>query len=275
MKIASYGLTDVGRKREQNEDSILINEDLGLFVVADGMGGHLGGEYASHLAVTTIEEILRNFQEDPDATLPPGHEFDCHDLSEQIRYAIRMASYRIFEESTKNQKLTGMGTTAVVLMMQGEKAYFANVGDSRAYLLREGKILQLTMDHSLVSEQLRAGFITSEQVKNHKFKNVITRSVGFQEDVEIDLLIREVDGNDRFLLCTDGLTNMLSDSEICKIVSKKPLDQACQKLIEGANKKGGDDNVSAILVEILEGQKKGEGGEETEEVTEAVSRKKI
>lgn len=247
----SFGLTDVGKKREKNEDSLLVNAGLGLYIVADGMGGHLGGEYASRIAVKTVEETVKQILDDPDATISTDAVFDRTDAGEILKYSIRMASQRIFEEAARNVNLRGMGTTAVALLIRDGKGFIAHVGDSRAYLVREGAISQLTADHSLVAEQLRAGFITPEELKHHKFKNIITRSVGFQNDVEIDLLIRDLEAGDRFLLCSDGLTNLVEDADLQKIVSKNQPREACQKLIELANKRGGDDNVTVIIAHIL------------------------
>jgi serine/threonine protein phosphatase PrpC len=250
MKIDYYGLTDVGKKREKNEDSLLVNPNLGLFMVADGMGGHLGGEFASKIAVQTVEETIRQVLEDPEATLASDTNFDRADPGEMLKYAIRTASQKIYEEAGRNPGLRGMGTTAVALLIHDSKGFIAHVGDSRAYLVRNGEIQQLTADHSLVAEQLRAGFITAEELKHHKFKNIITRSVGFQNDVEIDLLVRDLEVGDHFLLCSDGLSNLVDDPDIHKIVSKNQPKEACKKLIELANKRGGDDNVTVVVASI-------------------------
>lgn len=252
MKIDFFGMTDVGKKREKNEDSLLIEDSLGLFMVADGMGGHLGGDYASRLAVKMVAETIRRLTEDPEATINIKGEVDRTNPGDHLKYALGIASQRIYEEAGKNPSLRGMGTTAVVLFIREEKGFIAHVGDSRAYLIRKGEIRQLTADHSLVAEQLRAGIIKESELKNHKFKNIITRSVGFQNEVEIDLLVRDLEGGDNFLLCSDGLTNMVEDSELLKIASKNKPRAACQKLIDLANKRGGDDNVTVIIASVLE-----------------------
>lgn len=252
MKLDFYGQTDVGRKREKNEDSLSIVDSTGLFMVADGMGGHQGGECASRLAVKTVSEILKQVFEDPEATLAEDDIFDRSSPGEILKYAIRQASQRIFEEASQNPHLKGMGTTAVALLLRDSQGYIAHVGDSRAYLIRDGKIRQLTSDHSLVAEQLRAGFITADEMKKHKFKNIITRSVGFQSEVDVDLLVRSPEEGDQFLLCSDGLTNLVDDSDLAKIVSKNSAKDACQKLVELANKHGGDDNVTVVIATILE-----------------------
>jgi protein phosphatase len=251
MKLECYGMTDVGKKREKNEDSLLVNADLGLFMVADGMGGHLGGEFASKIAVKTVEDTIRQILQDPEATLSTDSVFDRNDPGELLKYSIRVASQRIYEEACLNTNLRGMGTTAVVLFLRDGKGYIAHVGDSRAYLVKNGDIRQLTADHSLVAEQLRAGFITEDELKHHKFKNIITRSVGFQNEVEIDLLIRDLEPDDRFLLCSDGLTNLVDDADLHKIVLKNPPKDACKKLIDLANKRGGDDNVTVVISNIM------------------------
>ena len=251
MKVEYFGQTDVGKKREKNEDSLLINEKLGLFLVADGMGGHQGGETASRLAVKTVGETIRHLTEDPETTTASELQFDRSDPGEILKYSLRLASQKIFEEANRSPHLRGMGTTAVGLLIRDDKGYIAHVGDSRAYLVREGEIKQLTTDHSLVAEQLKAGFITEGELKHHKLKNIITRSVGFQSDVDVDLLIRDLEPGDHILLCSDGLTNLVEDEELMKIVSKNSPKSACQKLIELANKKGGDDNVTVIVTTIF------------------------
>ncbi len=239
MKIDSFGQTDVGRKRDKNEDSLVVDQDMGFFMVADGMGGHQGGEIASRIAVETVLATLKKM----DRAVEGGNG---------LKKAIRLASQKIFEKANQDPYLQGMGTTAVVLWICQDKGLIAHVGDSRAYLVRGGKVTQLTMDHSLVAEQLKAGFIAEADIKKHKFKNIITRSVGFQGDVEVDLLIRELEVGDRFLLCSDGLTNLVDPQDIAKIVSKNNPKNACQKLIDLANKRGGDDNVTAVVVSVLD-----------------------
>ncbi len=250
MKIDFFGQTDVGKKREKNEDSLLVNGSIGLFMVADGMGGHLGGECASRIAIKTVGETVQKLFEDPESTLGKDIGFDRSDPGEFLRYSLRLASHNIYEEAKNNPALRGMGTTSVVLLVRDHKGYIANVGDSRGYLVHGADIKQLTTDHSLVAEQLRAGFITPEEIKHHKFKNIITRSVGFQPDVEIDILVRDLEAGDRFVLCSDGLSNLVEDPEISKFVSKNDPKTACQKLINLANKKGGDDNVTVVVVSI-------------------------
>lgn len=247
MKVQAFGLTDVGKKRTKNEDSFLINESVGLFIVADGMGGHSGGEFASRFAVTTIEEVIQSLKNDPEATVISGVNSADSQFGDRLRYAIQMASQKIFDQALFDQGLKGMGTTVASLFVENKKACVANVGDSRVYLVRDGEIKQLTQDHSLVSEQMRAGLISEKDAQNHQFKNVITRSVGYQEEVEIDLSYIDLQAQDKLVLCTDGLTNKLSDKEIFEMVQNHDRETSARELIRLANEKGGEDNITVLV----------------------------
>lgn len=174
------------------------------------------------------------------------------DFSNCLRFAIREASRRIFEKATEDSKLHGMGTTTVVLLFRNNKAYIANVGDSRVYRIRGKKINQITKDHSLVGEQIRAGLLSADDSRVNRLKNIITRSVGFQEDVDSDVDIRPVKVGDRFLLCTDGLSNLVQDEEIRDVILNNELEPAVLRLIDVANERGGDDNITAIIVEVVD-----------------------
>ncbi len=252
MKIAAYGLTDVGRKRTKNEDSFLINEKLSLYVVADGMGGHSGGEFASRMSISTIEEVIKGLEDDPEATVISGVNSEDADFGERLRYAVEMASSRIYDRSLYDSALKGMGTTTVAALFDKGQVYVANVGDSRAYLLHANKLSQVTLDHSIVSEQIQAGVISREEAKKHKLKNIITRSVGYQETVDIDIKNFDVHMGDKILLCSDGLSNMIDEIELEQILVNMPIREACKKLIERANENGGDDNISVIITEVLD-----------------------
>ena len=252
MRVKSFGMSDVGKRREKNEDSYLVNDELALYTVADGMGGHLGGDIASRLAATTVEEVVKDLEKDPDMTLQEGINIKPGEYQGYLRYAVALSSKRIFEKAHDESTLRGMGTTMVALLFRSNKVYIANVGDSRAYRIREEEISQITKDHSLVGEQMRAGILTEDEAKASRLKNIITRSVGFQEDVEADVDIRVVREGDRYLLCSDGLSNMIEDDEIRDIVSTNDLDTACKRLIDIANERGGDDNITVIIAEIEE-----------------------
>lgn len=261
LSIAAHGQTDVGRRRERNEDSFLVNTDLQLYVVADGMGGHLGGGYASRLAVSTIDEVIQRIANDPDVTLENGAALAPDDCPAVLKYAIQTASHRIFAKASEDAALRGMGTTTVALICRDNTAYLANVGDSRGYMVRAGAIKQLTIDHSLVGEQLRAGVLSESDAKGHRLKNIITRSVGFQHAVEIDVETRPLKPGDLFILCTDGLTNMVEDDEILSVVKNNDAKEACQQLIDLANERGGDDNVTVILVHVAATEGAGENND--------------
>lgn len=251
MRILLAGKSDVGRRRQKNEDSFLLSPELELMMVADGMGGHVGGELASKLCVETTQQILTELDRDPESTVEEGSEVKPGDFQSYLRYAISSASGRIFHKSHEEPALKGMGTTAVAALFRKNMVYIANVGDSRAYRIREGKIEQITEDHSLVGEQVKAGILSPEEAKSHRFKNIITRSVGFQEAVQADVDIRTVQVGDRYLLCSDGLSNMLDDTDLCRVVSaNSDAEQACQQLIDLANERGGDDNITVVIAEV-------------------------
>jgi len=250
LKIESYGISNVGMKRTQNEDSYLINDEMNLYMVADGMGGHLGGEFASKLAVATVEEMVRHCRFDPDATQIHGVNSEDADPGALLTHSIQEAGRRIYDQAMFDENLRGMGTTAVAALFSNPVLYIANVGDSRAYRIRDGKISQITEDHSLVSEQVKAGMISQKDARGHRLKNIITRSVGYQEEVDIDILKQELKGGDRFLLCSDGLSNLVEDKEIEEIVDKFDLQEACEKLINSANSRGGDDNITVVILQV-------------------------
>ena len=257
MKLVSCGITDIGRKRQRNEDSYLVNDRLRLYVVADGMGGHAGGEFASKIAVSTVEEILKG-EDRKKSDLPQKTYLDSEitesgaDEPGRLRDAIARAGSMIVKRASEEPELRGMGTTATVLLILDDKALIAHVGDSRAYCVRAGKIAQITEDHSLVHEQLKSGLITEAEARNHQLKNIITRSVGVQEEVEVDTVTWKIQKDDTYLLCSDGLSNMVSDRDMEQIVAGNDVEQAAQKLIERANEAGGDDNVTLILVRVTE-----------------------
>ena len=244
--------TDVGLRRQHNEDSYLVNPDLGLYVVCDGMGGHAGGETASRLAVLTVERELlsaRLREDNPFARSAPLEESP---LAGALRESIEAACAAVFQKSRENAALHGMGTTCIALLLKDDQAIVGHVGDSRAYLVRDGQAYQLTEDHSLVNEQVRAGLLTPEEAKRSKLKNVITRSVGFEEDVLVDLLGLATQAGDKLLLCSDGLSNLVPMEDIRDHLIRHPVEAVAGKLVELANERGGDDNSTVIAVERIE-----------------------
>jgi len=251
-KLAVYGASDVGRKRDNNQDSFLIDEESRLYVVADGMGGHAGGGTASRIAVETMQAQLKKARvENPTAFGPPP-ELENSPIPEVLRDAVEAACYNIFHEARANAALAGMGTTATALLIHGPYAFVAHVGDSRIYLVRGGEIHQVSEDHSLVNEQIKAGVLTPDEARHSQFKNVITRSVGFEEDVLVDLLGLALEKNDTFIICCDGLSNLVEDPEIAAMVRSEKVEDVPLRLIALANDRGGDDNITVIAVRVLD-----------------------
>lgn len=241
MRIEGYGNTDVGLKREINQDSILVDEKLRLYAVADGMGGHKGGEIASSIAIEKLREFVQL------------HISQVHlKPAEVLRIAFREASSAIFHKATvENPELMGMGTTLVGIMIHSERLFIANVGDSRVYLSSGGHFWQLTEDHSLINEQVRAGVISEEDAPFVIARNVITRSVGFEREVEPDILERKLVSGDVYLICSDGLSTMVSDAKLAEILKVHKTQEAVAQCINEAKKGGGEDNISAIVVRII------------------------
>jgi len=255
MKLESFGTTDVGRKRAHNEDSLSISDELRLFIVADGMGGHNAGEVASSTAVDTIQQFIRRCVKDKDFTWPFGINPNISEEANILITAIRIANRNVCVKAAEHYDYTGMGTTVVALYVEDDSiAHIAHVGDSRAYLVRNGTISQITIDHSWISEQIQKNIISQEDARNHRWKNVITRALGNKINVDIDLNTIQMQTDDLILLCTDGLSTMLDDSEILKILTdaEGKTDRACKSLIQTANDKGGLDNITVILLKCME-----------------------
>lgn len=250
IKVTSVGITDVGRKRQNNEDNYLINDELNLYIAADGMGGHAGGEFASQIAVNTVEEVFLNLESDSSSSDGLNDAALEQLTREKLEYAIRLAGRKIWEKALDEPEYRGMGTTALALYVRNDKAFISHVGDSRAYRYRAGTVEQLTEDHSLVNEQIKAGLISPEHAKTHRLKNIITRSLGYQEEVEVDTLIDSLEVGDVFVLCSDGLSNLVEEPDMEVIVGKHRLQEAAIKLVELANERGGDDNITAILARV-------------------------
>ena len=250
LKVVAAGVTDVGRKRDHNEDSFLIDEDLKLFVVADGMGGHAGGGTASRIAVETIDRELRQVRTSQGSVLEARTPLQDSPVPEAIRAAVERACIAIYSKAQEDPRLAGMGTTVISLLMKEDQAFFAHVGDSRAYLIRGDLIQQISEDHSLVNVQIKAGMITPEEAKHSRYKNIITRSVGFEEEVQVDVMGLLSEPGDVFVLCSDGMANMMEDAEILHIVRHHPLTEVPRTLVDLANERGGDDNITVIAVQI-------------------------
>ena len=256
LEISAAGLSDVGRKRKSNEDSFAAVDGLKLYIVADGMGGHAAGEVASRLAVESIERHISGAQPHTVPTVPAGarppapEEAHLPAPARQVLNAIRLANQEIVRSVRRNQSMRGMGTTVVLVYIHGRRAYIGSVGDSRAYLVRDEGISQLTDDHTFVNEQVRAGTLTHAEARRHPSRNILTRAVGSQEEVEPDLIEHDLEAGDLLLLCSDGLTAMVDDGEILQALRHRDgdLEKCCRALIDLANERGGDDNITTVLI---------------------------
>lgn len=257
MKVEAYGITDIGKKRQKNEDAFFINKNLNLYIVADGMGGHAAGEKASKYAVEVINQFIEHTQAGEELTWPFGYDTNLSLIENRLKAAIHIAHKKIIEMAQSDFNLKGMATTIVTSIITNGLLYIGHVGDSRAYLIRYGKIIQLTTDHSWVNEQLRYGIINAQQAKTHPFKNVVTRALGGPQKLEVDLITEKLINEDIILLCSDGLTSMVDDNDLITVILsfKNDIQIAAKKLIELANSKGGIDNITLILIQYLENVK--------------------
>lgn len=241
-----YGAcTDVGKKRKENQDSYYINYDdsLPVFAVADGMGGHNGGEIASNITVEVIKNNVNIY-------LKRVIEGKLH-IEKFIKRTLELSNSEIYNTALKNKEYIGMGTTVTMGAILDGKVYIGHIGDSRAYIIREDNIKRITEDHSLVSELLKKGSITEEEAINHPQKNVITRALGTDENPDIDIFNFDLNEEDVILLCTDGLTNMIKEEEIKKIINmSKDIQEVCNTLVNIANENGGYDNSTAVIIKF-------------------------
>jgi serine/threonine protein phosphatase PrpC len=249
LRVKAVGLTDLGRKRTSNEDAFYVDDKIGLYVVADGMGGHAAGEVASQEAVETVYGMVKRGLATLNPLLEPVSEADARAACRLMESAVQGATYMVFSMAELDRGKHGMGTTISALLVSGSFAVTAQVGDSRIYRVHEGQTQQLTEDHTLIAWQLKQGLITPQEAKRSPHRNVITRAVGNRDYVQVDTAIVPLSKGDRFLLCSDGLHGYLQDSDIAPIITLG-AEQAVARFIELANTRGGKDNITAILVEI-------------------------
>lgn len=239
MRLRCAAVSDVGLQRKANEDCYAVAEDLGLYVVADGMGGHAAGQLASELCCRAMVEAVR-------ASREPGDS-----LAERLRAAVVEASDAIFATAKARPEVAGMGTTVVATLIAGERAAIAHVGDSRVYRIRGDRIRQLTDDHSVVGELVRRREISADAAREHHLRHVLTRALGVRPRVEPDLAEIALEPGDAFVLCSDGLVNHVHDDEIAKLAGGEcDLQEAAERLVELANRRGGEDNTTVVLLRV-------------------------
>jgi protein phosphatase len=294
MKLNAWGKTDTGRRRDHNEDNYLVDEELRLFAVADGMGGHQGGETASRMvldvlrerisdSIADLEEAAAELEMDPGSTMPMGGGTFDEETSPVRRAALaraeterpaeetatdpmmmavtppasvvmqaaaREAGMAIFDASRRHARLRGMGTTLTAMLYDAGRMHMVHAGDSRAYLFRDEQLEQLTDDHSWIAEQVRLGAMTEEEARESRFRHIITRSVGFEREVELDTYGIPVEPGDCFLLCSDGMSNYIHNEELEHLLGVTWFRRAPELFIELANERGGDDNITVVVVHI-------------------------
>ncbi len=253
MRLSHAGTSDVGRKRNHNEDAYLLLPEENLFCVADGMGGHASGEVAARIAVEEMAEFFRTTGRDDEATWPykmdPARSYD----ENRLTTGVKLANLRIFERAATDERLKGMGTTIVSASFprNGSQVVVGHVGDSRAYLLRRGALRQLTEDHSLLNDYRRTRQLSEAEIEAFPHKNVIVRALGMRDSVEVDVLREDLQDGDVLILCSDGLSGMVPDPRLAEIARANigDLRGAAQALIDAANEAGGVDNVTCVLVQ--------------------------
>jgi serine/threonine protein phosphatase PrpC len=262
-----FGLTDVGLVREGNEDALLMLEDQSLYVVADGMGGHACGEVASAFTIEAIkafylsDDITRRVKAahrratkgrkdgEPEAEDPTGRDSSYHAL--RLRKAVESANISVYRLAQQHEQLRDMGTTVVATAFVGSRVYVANVGDSRVYRMRKGKLEQLTEDHSLLNEYIKMNLLQPDEIENFPYKNVIVRALGLQESVGVDIFTYSIRAGDQILLCSDGLTDLVRDEEIRRVMADAPsAEAACHKLTDFAKDRGGHDNITTLIIRM-------------------------
>jgi serine/threonine protein phosphatase PrpC len=252
IRLIAAGKTDVGRRRQHNEDSFLCDAEQSFFIVADGMGGHAAGEIASAEAVEVMRKFVASFQGAPDFTWPFGVERGLSPQENLIVNAIKLANRCVCNLAHDHPEYSGMGTTVVSCRVDGREAVIGHVGDSRAYLFRGGKLTLLTEDHSWVNEQVQQRLLTEEEARTHRWRNIITRALGNRFEVEVDLQRSALELGDTLVLCTDGLSGPVPVDTIAEILAEhgEKVADACNHLVDEANRCGGPDNITVIVIRV-------------------------
>jgi serine/threonine protein phosphatase PrpC len=252
--LETYGQTDVGRRRKLNEDSILVNTEANLYAVCDGMGGHNAGEVASKMAIETLDSFIRRSHREKEITWPYGLDVNLSFDGNRLKTAIKLANKKVFKAADNREEYTGMGTTLVAAVVSGNVMTVGSAGDSRCYLLRDGKLKQITRDDSWVSAAWAEGILSEEEIERHPLRNVITKAIGAKDTIEVEVVEQTLQKGDVVLICSDGLHSMINNEAILAAVTPFPetLPDAAQKLIDAANEAGGKDNVSVVLLRYTE-----------------------
>ncbi len=249
VNVTAFGLSDVGRVREDNEDTIVVDGDHGFYLVADGMGGHLGGKTASLLAANTVHNLTKEMMLQGRLDAEAGQVRSQGALAFAVAQAVREASGAVYHMAQRHLHLRRMGTTLTCVCIENDYAVVAHVGDSRCYVWRDQTLSQLTSDHSYVNEQIQAGLLARDDARVHQYRNIITRSVGIEPNILVDVHGVDLEPGDCLVLCSDGLSNMVDDAMISDVlVSENNPEEVCEQLLEMALRLGGTDNVSVICI---------------------------
>ncbi|MCB9549612.1 MAG: Stp1/IreP family PP2C-type Ser/Thr phosphatase [Myxococcales bacterium] len=247
MEIQALALTDIGRVKPSNEDTFLIDQDLRLYIVADGMGGHAAGEVASQMAIEEVQRFVQQHRDRVDQFIQTSEGRER--VLEVLEHAVRHAGQLIYQTGQAQPEKRGMGTTCSLLLLTPRRGFIAHVGDSRVYLSRQDEVVQLTEDHSLINELIKRGRLRPEDAARAPYRNAVTRAVGVHADVQVDTMSFELAAGDRFVLCSDGLVEYLrTDGEIVEVLKKHTFNDAPRAFIELANARGGKDNITALIV---------------------------
>jgi serine/threonine protein phosphatase PrpC len=274
MELSFWAATDVGKKREVNEDNFLVDKKLSLFIVADGMGGHASGEIASHLAVHEFRNTVEAGRDVVDRYTRDAASVRPQEILTLMEHAVQTAGHTIYQRGQQEPEKRGMGTTTSALLIAGDRGFIAHVGDSRVYMVRAGQVVQLTEDHSLINELIRRGRITRENLDDSPYKaykNAVTRAVGVYETVQGDTIDFEILPGDQFLLCSDGLHAYLTEQQILDFLKTDDIAGLPQRLVDHANAGGGHDNITAVVVRV-EGQPTADRAEELARKVEVLRR---
>jgi len=262
LEVKTSGISDVGLKREGNEDSFLVDDSLGLYVVCDGMGGHLAGEVASQISVEIIRKTFRKWVEEG-AGIDEIYGKPDYSLSIEGNYllgCIRLANHVVYEMATENKQYHGMGTTVVIVLVTHDLIITANVGDSRIYLIRDSMVEGLSKDHTIVAEQVEMGMMTEEEAATSPMKHILTRNIGSSEYVVPDIFEIEPANNDRFILCSDGLTDLVNEDEILEMTEEEDTpENLCKRLIDVVLDRGAHDNTTIISIFLSDIRTRKEG----------------